>query len=337
MPMLPAPIADLVLRLRHDFRLSILTIFGLCAVVAIMPFGVLRLTQGLWLAAAIDFTIVVGIFGSTVHAWRGGNLEVAGLGITLTNTAGGMASVAILGQPGLYWLFPAVLANFFLVRPRVAWGTAIVAVVLSQFQSAAFTSLTQRFSVAVPLFLVALFAYIFAVRTTSQRVALEDIATLDPLTGTRNRRAMEEELAIAINAHQRSGRPIALAMLDLDHFKTVNDRFGHEEGDRVLQDFVALVQHSTRATDRLFRFGGEEFVLLMDHTDEVALERAFGNLLRRVRDTLRVRGEPLTVSVGAAVLRHGDDRDTWLARADAALYRAKQGGRNRLEIAGDAP
>jgi diguanylate cyclase (GGDEF)-like protein len=97
------------------------------------------------------------------------------------------------------------------------------------------------------------------------------------------------------------------------------------------------VRRSTRATDRLFRFGGEEFVLLMEHTDEIGAMRAFANLQRRIHEDLRAGGEPVTASMGAAVLRHGESRDAWFARADAALYRAKQNGRDRLVLDETAP
>lgn len=84
----------------------------------------------------------------------------------------------------------------------------------------------------------------------------------------------------------------------------------------------------------MYRYGGEEFALLMEHTDEIAVGRAFANLRRRVHESLAAKGDPVTVSAGAAVLRHGEGREAWFARADAALYRAKQGGRDRLELDG---
>jgi diguanylate cyclase (GGDEF)-like protein len=325
----------LLTRLRKDFRLSIITVFGVCAVLSIAPFAVLRFSQGQWLAGVVDTLIVIGIVGPTLYGWRGGNLDTAGLCIALTNTTGALLIVALLGKTGVFWLFPTLLANFFLVSPRIAGGIALSATALAQLQPAAFESLGQRLTVTVTLLLVSLFAYIFALRTALQRRTLEEIAALDPLTGARNRRAMEEEVAIALNAHQRTGRPVTLAVLDIDHFKRVNDRLGHEAGDRLLCRFVELVRRSTRATDRLFRFGGEEFVLLMEHTDEIGATRAFANLQRRIHEELRAGDQPVTVSMGAAVLQHGESRDAWFARADAALYRAKQAGRDRLVL--DAP
>ena len=332
---MPPFIASLLFRLRQDFRLSIVSVFGAIGVVAILPFGLLRFAQGNWAAGTVDFLVALGIMLPAVYAWRGGSLDLAGLWIAINNTAGSLAITALLGKTGLYWLFPALLSNFFIVRPAIAVGLASAGIVGAQFHPGIFDSPGQRATVLTTQFLVALFAYIFAKRTALQRRMLEEIATLDPLTGARNRRAMEEEVAVALTAHARSGRPVTLMVLDLDHFKRINDRFGHEEGDRVLRRFVDLVRRSTRATDRLFRYGGEEFVLLMEHTDEIAVERAFANLRRRVHAELRARGEAVTVSAGAAVLRHGETREAWFARADAALYRAKQAGRDRLVL--DAP
>ena len=334
---MPPLFARLLARLRNDFRLSIITVFGGVAVFAITPFAVLRFSQGQWLAGVVDAAIAVGIIVPTVYAWRGGRLDLAGLCISLTTTIGALLIVGIIGELGVLWLYPTLLSIFFIVRPRTAGTIALLATAALQGLPEAFGSLTQRVTVTVTLLLVALNALIFALRTAMQRRALAQIATLDPLTGARNRRAMDEEVAIALNAHQRTGRPVTLALLDLDHFKRVNDRHGHEAGDQLLRRFVDLVRRSTRATDRLFRFGGEEFVLLMEHTDEIGALRAFANLQRHIHEELRASGEPVTVSMGAAVLRHGENRDAWFARADAALYRAKQDGRDRLVLDGPLP
>ncbi len=320
-------------RLRQDFQLSIITVFGVCAVVAILPFAVLRAVQGQWLAAIVDGAIVLGIVGAAAYAWRGGSRQVAGLSITATNTAGCLLIVGLLGPTGIYWLFPALLANFFLVAPRFATIAALLAIALAQLQPQAFPTFGDRISITATLLLVCLFAYIFARRTEMQRVALEDLATRDPLTGVRNRRAMDEELAIALQAARRGGRTPALVILDLDHFKAINDRFGHEAGDRVLRDFTRIVQESTRASDRLFRFGGEEFVLLIEHADARAVEGAFARLQAALRDGLVLGDDTVTMSGGAALPVAGDEVEGWLGRADAALYKAKLAGRDRLVIA----
>lgn len=324
----------LLQQLRADHRRAIIIVFGISAVLLILPFTVLRFWQGAWWTAALDLTAMVGIAMTTLYAWRGGDLARAGIAILILNTGGGLALVALLGPAGLFWLFPAVVSNFLLVSPKVAGAAAVLALVGVQLIPGAFDAPLHRLSVAATLILVAVFAYLFSLITAVQRQALEELATRDALTGALNRRAMDAEVAIAMNAHQRSGRPVTLMMLDLDHFKRVNDRYGHDVGDAVLRDFAAILQDATRGTDRVYRYGGEEFALLMEHTDEIAVGRAFANLRRRVHESLAAKGDPVTVSAGAAVLRHGEGREAWFARADAALYRAKQGGRDRLELDG---
>lgn len=166
----------------------------------------------------------------------------------------------------------------------------------------------------------------------SMLLALETLATQDALTGVLNRRAMEQELQIAVEALRRDGSSFGLAMLDLDHFKRINDEHGHEAGDEVLIGFVGLVRHATRKVDRCFRFGGEEFVLLMPGIGSAALHGIDESLRIRIASELNYGGEPVTVSIGAAALRPGEDWQSWLARADAALYQAKHEGRNRTVI-----
>jgi diguanylate cyclase (GGDEF)-like protein len=182
-----------------------------------------------------------------------------------------------------------------------------------------------------------LIAFVFASRTERQRNELETLATLDALTGMPNRRAMESELQVAVEQFRRAGAEVGLAMLDLDHFKSVNDLHGHEAGDDVLVEFAHLVRASIRKADRCFRFGGEEFVLLMPATGASGLQAIDESLRERVAAELRCRGECVTVSIGAASLHPGEDWQAWLARADAALYRAKAEGRNRTVIDDSAP
>lgn len=166
----------------------------------------------------------------------------------------------------------------------------------------------------------------------SERLRLEfkHLATHDPLTGAYTRRHMDEAVEQELERYHRHGHAMTLMIMDLDHFKRVNDVHGHQVGDQVLVRFVALVRTLLRRPDQLGRFGGEEFVLLLPETPlEDALQVA-----ERIRATLEQSlGEPrCTLSIGVTSSRQPNETlDTMLARADAALYRAKQQGRNRVE------
>ncbi|MGD8894811.1 MAG: diguanylate cyclase [Acidobacteriota bacterium] len=159
----------------------------------------------------------------------------------------------------------------------------------------------------------------------------------ESLTGCFNRRAFYELFPREVERARRLGQGLSLVFLDIDHFKRINDRHGHEVGDRVLQQLAARLQGTVRETDLLFRWGGEEFVILLGHTSAADAP----TLAERVRAAVASRpfldGDypgpvPVTVSVGATgTTRYPVDPDGLIARADAACYRAKAAGRNRVE------
>lgn len=318
-------------RMGADFRIGIYLAFGALSVLILLPIALIRLVQGQVPLAVVDFAIITFITAAVAHAWRGGNLDHLGTIVAVVMTAGGCV-VTGLSHGGVYWMFPITMASFFLAKPHLSLSLFGLMAVWLLFEGEALASTGQPLAALAALTVNAAFALVFARYAGKKRSQLEQLATLDALTGAENRRALETALEIAIVGFRRDGRSVALALIDLDHFKRVNDRFGHDVGDVVLQDFVRLVQASVRRTDRLYRYGGEEFVLLMPATDELGLELAMSHLRAQIRQGLMVRGEPITVSIGGAILRPGESRDAWFGRADEALYRAKDSGRNRLEI-----
>jgi diguanylate cyclase (GGDEF)-like protein len=157
-------------------------------------------------------------------------------------------------------------------------------------------------------------------------------ARTDDLTGLANRRALDEEIAFALATAQRSERTFAIVMLDVDRFKFINDTHGHAVGDTALKAFADRLAGALCAPDRAFRYGGEEFCLLLADTD---LEGA-RTLAERVREQVARPYEgpmkALTASLGVTAWQPGDAADALFGRADRALYVAKAGGRNRVEI-----
>ncbi len=154
---------------------------------------------------------------------------------------------------------------------------------------------------------------------------------LDPLTGIPNRSTFDERLADEINRFKRFRDPVAVLIWDLDHFKTINDTYGHRAGDKVLQQVAKTFGSRLRATDVLARFGGEEFVMLLVGTD-ADIARVVAEKLRKSVEEQRFHfhDKPVvvTASCGITQLREADTAEAVFDRADAALYRAKKGGRN---------
>lgn len=321
-------------RLKRDFQLAVLTLFGASAVLGILPFGIYRLVVGDFLIGAADLAIVVGISTAVLHAWLSGDTRKGGIFMVICNTLGSMLITVLFGHHGLFWVFVVVVTNFFLTSRRIALSANALLLVVVWLQPDSYINPLDRISFIVTSTLVTIYTYIFAYVTATQRERLESLASQDALTGCANRRAMELELERSIAIHRRDRTAYSLAVFDLDHFKSINDRYGHEAGDQVLVDFVELLRGRTRRSDQLFRMGGEEFVLLMRDTDREQMEVVLHKLHRAVQESLGGIGGPVTVSIGGSQLRSGDGWSDWLSRADAAMYQAKHEGRDRVVIEG---
>lgn len=166
----------------------------------------------------------------------------------------------------------------------------------------------------------------------SYRLAVER-ALRDPLTGALNRAALEEALQREVEVARRQGTPLGVLFIDIDHFKQVNDTYGHRFGDDVLRAVAHAVSDTIRRSDALYRYGGEEFVVIASHTQPIGAQQLAERIRGNVAAIGTVGGRELTitVSVGVAGLRTGETCDAVLKRADGALYRAKENGRNRVE------
>ncbi len=158
----------------------------------------------------------------------------------------------------------------------------------------------------------------------------------DALTGLANRRALEERLQLVTAQARRSGAPVTVAMIDLDHFKEFNDLSGHQSGDELLRQLSDALNGRLRAQDLLARYGGEEFCVVLPDTDllgaRVVLEE-----LRSLAPTVEIDGRGATISVGIAEWYPGEPTDALLRRADEALYVAKEQGRDRIITASQLP
>jgi diguanylate cyclase (GGDEF)-like protein len=171
---------------------------------------------------------------------------------------------------------------------------------------------------------------VLMVRVRAQRVEMAEresrqahLAREDSLTGLGNRRAFEEALRVEGARSRRAGSTLSLVVIDVDDFKNINDTFGHDAGDKVLCKVADTLRMECRASDRAFRWGGDEFVVLLPDTDLPHAQSACGRISRAVADSCEApNGSPLQVSCGASVLT-GDGEDRLLAEADAALYGGK--------------
>jgi len=165
---------------------------------------------------------------------------------------------------------------------------------------------------------------------------IEELAELDELTGSFNRRCIMRMLGDEIARAHRISTPCSIALIDLDWFKRINDAYGHPTGDEVLRTFAITVFANIRNIDRFGRYGGEEFLLVLPETPDDSAARMLERLRAIISDldwSAFSPGMQVTMSAGVATLRPDENPDTFLARADSALYAAKARGRNRIASA----
>ena len=174
-----------------------------------------------------------------------------------------VGTISLKGAQQIVWLYPSIIGVFFLLKPQqslIITTTMVGLLGIFLWDQLNYILIVQYiFSTLVTI----MFSYAFADRMLSQRILLRELSIKDPLTGIRNRRAMEENL-LKISSQVRSAtyRNISLILIDLDEFKKVNDQYGHSAGDNILRDLANVLSHKLTKDDHLYRFGGEEFVVI---------------------------------------------------------------------------
>ena len=330
-----APGAD---RDRSVLRTILMALYGLSAVVivvaALLPHDPHEAIQ--WGVAAVNLAVVALL---TRGAPSDRLLRALVLGGTIPITAIVVADGTPGGTP-FFYLWPALLAAYY-------FGTAFV--VATCVASAAMLAFALATSAGVPDAAIIELDMVAAVGGCAFVVArlrrrgeallarLHEASTRDPLTGLLNRGSITDTLGREVARARRTGRPLSIALIDVDHFKAINDGHGHLVGDETLRRVAEHLAAAVRAGDIVGRMGGEEFAVLFPETGEDAalavMERLRGDLALHLAE----HGPSVTVSAGVATSASGEDGLELLGRADLALYRAKDAGRDRVMGASRAP
>ena len=314
---------------KNKFQCGMIYLFAILASGGIVPFCVARYLNGEFINALVDLAIVIVSVSSALYTWRRGYATQLASNITALLYSAGAVTVAYLNEPiFVFWLFPPLVANFFLLHTKAALITNVLMIAAVIPIAAQLKAPTESFAMMLSLLMCSSMAYVFALLTHRQQSLLQNIATQDPLTQLGNRRAMDEEMRLSMADFERSQAPATLIVLDLDFFKMVNDKFGHNTGDVVLVELATLLTKRVRKTDRIFRFGGEEFVVIARNT-KLADALVIAEQLRvQVEIELSDPDGALTASFGCAQLHADETMEDWFVRADKAVYQAKQQGRN---------
>ncbi|MFT4937953.1 MAG: diguanylate cyclase [Paraglaciecola sp.] len=306
----------------------ILSISGASAL-CILPFFFIRAFNSEWSIAALDFFAVATTSSLFTYVYITSKLKFARWLLAFICVFVVVATVVLKGSEQMVWIYPALVGVFFILTPKISATISIL--IVSGLGAYMWDDLSALNVVkySMSTLVTMMFSYAFADSMRKQQRQLLKLSIKDPLTGAGNRRAMEEKLLETVELRQRNEDiPAALILIDLDEFKKVNDQHGHAVGDEVLIHFVEIIEQRIRHTDRVYRFGGEEFVIITDNND-IESVTILAEQLREAIDTSPFPAQQhITISLGIAEYKTGETAFEWLDRADKALYKAKEGGRN---------
>jgi len=304
--------------------------FSQLGALALIPFALLHLVHANWLMFAVNLALSSAM---AANVWSLKHRARAALPFWLlcvATIAGVLIAAYFQGSHGVLWSYP-VLFMFFFVLPR-RQAVALAAVLLASVTAVATVTLGSALSTRLLMSLGVTLAMIHVVLNVvgDLQQALVAQTITDPLTGAWNRRHLQTHLGAHGLPAAAAPAGHALLLIDIDHFKRVNDRHGHDAGDLVLCRLVAAVNARKRQGDLLFRTGGEEFVLLLPQTPRDAALQVAEDLRQRLGEAELLPGQAVTVSIGVSTLQPGQTGQAWVKSADNALYEAKRRGRNRV-------
>ncbi len=315
---------------RSTEEIITLAVCTLC-MMGLSLFAVVRLLRGDYLIAAIDLIGLAANIGIFIYVYRTQQIRYAGIFLAVVALSGAVGITFIGGPDERYLLYPTSIIAFFLARPSIALGLGAGAVAIATIKMLPAMPVFEYGKFLLSISGCILFAYIFARERNFQRDELLRLSTRDALTGAGNRRAFDERLDEIIRMQQRQQNDISMLLIDVDNFKEVNDTEGHAVGDDMLRKVADTIQGRLRAGDNLYRYGGDEFVVIAATDLRTAMPLAEG--LRQLIEVAKQPGRTrVTFSIGVTQHLLNETGEEWIKRTDRALFEAKRAGRNQVNM-----
>ena len=291
-----------------------------------------RISTADWLFAVIDITVIVLgllIALAVFYQYRIQAMQVALSSIMVISL---LLTITYGSADQLFWVFPGCVAFFFLLRPAIAllFSSSLLLVIFPLVIDEPQSTIYAFYTAMMP---TVLFVFFCARELRVQHSHLSLMATEDFLTKTVNRRAFQQDTDVSIANFVRHRIPCSLILLDMDHFKRLNDTYGHNAGDKVLTHTAKLITQRLRRTDHLYRLGGEEFAILLNHGGVKEALAVAQDLQAFIRANKQDGLPEYTLSFGLAQLKSGETIDDWMMRTDKALYASKDNGRDQITTA----
>lgn len=309
---------------------KILLVLSFGTAIGILPFTIFRLLQHDWYVAILDMVVLTSMSSIFFYVYITDNIKIASLALILVALVGTVVSFYLKGISQVTWIYPAMLSAYYIMSPKKGM---YVNLLMLTFYIPKLISTLEVVNVATILstiIITNIIAYVFASELRKQAIVLKELASVDYLTETGNRRALDEKLDLLHIILKNHDKTASLVLLDLDHFKKVNDRYGHIKGDEVLVKLSKLLIKYYEDFGTVFRYGGEEFLVVCPDKNKNEVSTMADELREIVKKEIIMKNNGQTISIGVAEYVKEESIDDWVHRTDLALYQAKNAGRNRL-------
>ncbi len=307
---------------------------ALVSAVIIAPFVVINIYQEkYWLALGIFFLICLYLLSAYRCHQNKYSLPLSLFGIAPIITLISAFALYKLGIAASFWSFPAIFVLYFVLPLRFA--AVINFIFLVGILPISFNAMALNEFIRFYMVLIGTSGFVFMCikEIENQQHSLTKLSNTDVLTGLNNRSLLDQSLEQAINLNRKYKTSMTLLMIDLDHFKKVNDIFGHATGDNVLKQASILMRNNVKASDIIFRIGGEEFLVLLNGLDTSNSEMVAELLRQSIEAYEFIPDHQVTASIGVCELKSHNTPKDWMSQCDERLYIAKVDGRNKVVCA----
>ncbi len=313
-------------RTAHEKMLLALS-FG--TVIWILPFTLYRFYRNEWLIAVVDLVVAVSMAFIFIFVYKTSKVKIVSIALILIAIVGNIISFYIKGVSQIYWVYPAMLVAYYLIDPNK--GVILNSFLLLFYLPKLYTSIDSiTFStILITVIITNIIAYVFASSLRKQEAILLKFASEDYLTSTGNRRALDESIQKLHAQLKNHDLTASLVLLDIDNFKNINDQFGHIVGDQVLVNLSTLLKDHCHQNTEIFRYGGEEFLVLCKHFTLKDTYKMAEQYRRLVKNKIQVKNNSISISIGVAEYIKEESIKDWIHRVDLALYQAKNQGKDR--------
>ncbi len=304
-----------------------LLVFSFVIGVGLTPFAFFRIINENWTMVAVDAVTILGSAFVYTYVHRTHYTKCSGWIFLSIVQVGSVISFYINGGQTINWVYPAMLTTFFIAKPRHALMINFVVLLLYFPKLLTAFEITEIIIIVFSVLFSCISVYLFAEGLRVQEQELKKIASEDYLTETGNRRALKLFLDTLWVKLQKGNNPVTLIILDIDHFKKINDEYGHLVGDTALVNISKLIKQMIGEKKPVFRYGGEEFLIVCSCNETEAFELA-DTIREKVKNTDLIIQTRMTISLGVAQYHNQETITQWIHRVDKALYRAKNQGRD---------